>query len=88
MEKFVEGITEQIKTTFKVTKIPVGTLKEFKKFCKEECGDIYSVGIFRLLQIREEYKEFMNLLSEIQSQVNELKAQLNTRPKGRKTFGD
>ena len=59
MEEFVEKIQEQRNTNFKVTRIPVWALKEFKKLCKEEYGDIYFVGIIQLMKIKEQYEQLL-----------------------------
>ena len=64
MEEFVESIENQMKTNFKVTQIPIGILKEFKKYCKTECGDIYWVGIFQLLKIKREHDSLLTLLNQ------------------------
>ena len=88
MEKkpeFVEEIEENICTNFKVTKIPVKTLRKFKKLCKEKCGDVYWVGIEYLLDYKEKYDQIVPLLSSIQKELTALK-----ETKGRKeikTFG-
>ena len=55
--EFVKGIEDQTKTGFYVTNIPKGILKEFKKLCKENYGDIYWVGISELLKIKKKYEE-------------------------------
>ncbi len=55
----IEKIQEQRNTNFKVTKIPVWALREFKKLCKEEYGDIYFVGIIQLMKIKEQYEQLL-----------------------------
>jgi hypothetical protein len=82
-EEFIEEIDERINTNFKVTRIPVSVLKEFKLFCKSECGDIYWVGINRLLQIKKEKEEIFTLLRNLQNQIDQIK--LNSK-KEVKTF--
>lgn len=77
--EFIEDI-ENLKTTnFKVTKIRVGTLKEFKQFCKEKCGNIYSLGIQRLLEIKKEYETLIPLISSIQRDLSLIKNQSNKK---------
>ncbi|MHA1876686.1 MAG: hypothetical protein ACTSUC_09620 [Promethearchaeota archaeon] len=72
---FIEDI-ENLKTTnFKINKIPVGTLKEFKEFCKEKCGNTYFIGIRRLLDIKKEYENLIPILSSIYKELAEIKNQ-------------
>ena len=59
MEEFIEDITDQRNTNFKVTKIPVRDLKKFKKLCKEEYGNVYFVGIIQLMKIKEQYEQLL-----------------------------
>jgi len=85
MVDFPEEIENQICTNFKVTKIPVWALKEFKKLCKEEYGDIYSVGIIQLMKIKKMYGNLIPILSQLQEQINPLKTP--TTKTELKTFG-
>ena len=71
--EFVKEIEEQTKTGFYVTNIPKGILKEFKKLCKENYGDIYWVGISELLKIKKKYEEVLTLISSLQKQIDDLK---------------
>lgn len=71
--EFVKGIEEQTRTGFYVTNIPKGILKEFKKLCKENYGDIYWVGISELLKIKKKYEEVLTLISSLQKQIDDLK---------------
>lgn len=71
--EFVKGIEDQTKTGFYVTNIPKGILKEFKKLCKENYGDIYWVGISELLKIKKKYEEVLTLISSLQKQIDDLK---------------
>jgi len=73
-------------TNFKVTRIPIGILKQFKKLCKERYGDIYWVGISELLKIQEQYEQILTLFSSLQLQIDELKKAGDK--KKLKTFGD
>jgi hypothetical protein len=86
-ENFVEQIEDLTRTSFKVTKIPVATLKQFKLFCKEECGDIYWVGIYQLLKMKAKYEDFLTLFNSLKKEIDELKIQLNKKSGGEiKTF--
>jgi len=76
MEDFVEEIQNKRTTNFKVTKIPVGELKKFKKLCKEEYGDIYFVAIIQLMKIKEKYEQLLNLFEKTDKSVS--KSKLNT----------
>ena len=71
--EFVDEIEDQTKTGFYVTNIPRGILKEFKKLCKENYGDIYWVGISELLKIKKRFDELSIILSSLQKQIDELK---------------
>mgnify|MGYP001563704720 CR=1 FL=1 len=73
-------------TNFKVTKIPIGILKKFKKLCKERYGDIYWVGISELLNIQETYEQILTQFSFLQAQIDELKKAGDK--KKLKTFGE
>ena len=64
MEEFIEDITDQRNTNFKVTKIPVVELRKFKKLCKEEYGNVYFVGIIQLMKIKEQYEQLLTGLNK------------------------
>ena len=82
-------IEELRNTNFKVTKIPVVILKEFKKLCKENYGDIYWVGISELLKIKKKYDEIFTLFSSLQNQIDALiKLNKAGEEKKLKTFGE
>lgn len=80
MTEDFQKIAEKTNTNFKVTKIPVRTLKEFKSFCKEECGDVYWVGIYQLMKLKKQYEDILPLFNLLQTEINEIKTQLN-KPK-------
>ena len=82
--EFVEEIEDQTRTGFYVTNIPRGILKEFKKLCKGNYGDIYWVGISELLKIKKKHDEVLTLLSSLQKQIDDLK----DLKKKFKTFGN
>lgn len=56
MNEFEKEITDQIRTSFNVSSIPIGLLKEFKEYCEKECGNVYWVGIFQLLKTKKEHE--------------------------------
>jgi chromosome segregation ATPase len=88
LEEFIEEIENQVNTNFKVTKIPIGILKEFKKLCKEDYGDIYWVGISELLKIKKQYNEILTLFSSLQNQIDNLKNKLKEQEEKKlRTFG-
>ncbi len=89
MEEFIEEIDNQIRTGFHVTNIPRGILKEFKKLCKNDYGDIYWVGISELLKIKIKYDEMSSTFSFLQKQIDVLnkKLEVKTDVKTIKTFG-
>ena len=64
-------------TKFKVSGIQIMVLKKFKKYCKEECGNIYSVGITQLLLMKEKYEALIPIFSRIQKDYDELKKRLD-----------
>ena len=82
--EFINEIENQTRTGFYVTNIPKGILKEFKKLCKENYGDIYWVGISELLKIKNKYDEISTILSSLQKQIDELKINKSKL----KTFGN
>ncbi len=71
--EFVEEIENKTRTGFYVTNIPKGILKNFKKLCKDNYGDIYWVGISELLKTKKKYEEILTLLSSLQKQIDDLK---------------
>jgi len=79
MEDFVGEINDKITTNFKVNKIPVGILRNFKDYCESECGDTYWVGIHQLMKTKEQYENLLVLFSSLQSQINEIKEKLNSK---------
>ena len=83
-----DEILKRKTTNFKVTKIPVWALREFKKFCKEECGDVYAVGIIQLLKIKKYYEDMMSPINSLQKQIDDLKQKQSTEKKELKTFGE
>jgi len=92
MDGFDE-IKELMKTNFKVTQIQVKDLKKFKKYCKEECGNVYSVGIIQLLKTKEKYEDLIHVLSHIQIDYEDLKNRLDKlenipKEDKLKTFGE
>jgi biotin synthase-like enzyme len=82
-DEFIEEIESQIKTNFKINNIPISKLREFKKYCKEECNDCYSVGLIQLLRMKREYESILPFLSSLQNQINEIK----NGNKNKRTFG-
>jgi len=81
-----------MKTNFKVTQIQILKLKEFKDYCKNECGNIYSVGIVQLLETKKKYDELIHIFSHIQKDYDEVKERLDKlesipKQKMPKTFG-
>jgi len=83
---FVEEIEDKTNRNFKLRNVPLPVLKEFKKFCIEECGDVYAVGLFQLLKIKKQYESLIPLMSNILKEVQEIKQ----KPKRRelKTFAE
>jgi hypothetical protein len=94
MEEFVEEINNQITTNFSVTKIPVGTLKEFKEYCKNNSGDSYSIGIQQLLKTNSLFLNLIYILGTtshdillMQKQIEEIKLKLiNYKPEEKKAI--
>jgi len=84
--EFIEEIEDKTLTGFYVTNIPRGILKEFKKLCKEDFGNIYWVGISELLKTKKKYEEILTLFNSLQKQIDEMK-DLKSKPKIR-TFGE
>jgi len=76
------------KINFKINSIPVELLKEFKQFCKTECGDVYWVGIFQLMKIKKQYEQALTHFNLLQTQIDELKSLSNKQVKEEpQTFG-
>jgi len=69
-----EQIIEQIKTSFSISSIPVSVLKEFKAYCNEECGGVYSVGIIQLLKTKKLYEGIIPLFSKITERLDKLES--------------
>ena len=93
MEEFVNDIREKRTTNFSVTKIPVWALKEFKKLCKEEFGNIYYLGIIQLMKTKKLYEEIIPLFQSLQKTTENLQKQIDDlKPtetsKEIKTFGE
>ena len=89
-ESFVEEIENRRTTNFSVTKIPVWALKQFKKLCKEEFGNIYYLGIIQLMKTKKLYEEIIPLFNSLQKTTENLQKQINDlkeKPKS-KTFGE
>lgn len=82
----MKQIENKKRTSFTISSIPVKNLKEFKEYCKEECGDIYYVGIIQLLKTKKQLEEILTAFHSLQSQLNEIKEK-NNRPRVPKTFG-
>ena len=90
MEEFVNDIREKRTTNFSVTKIPVWALKEFKKLCKEEFGNIYYLGIIQLMKTKKLYEEIIPLFQSLQKTTENLQKQIDDLKPSKeiKTFGD
>jgi tRNA(Ser,Leu) C12 N-acetylase TAN1 len=73
--EIIKEIEERTCRNFKMTNVPVPVLREFKDYCKNECGDSYSVGLIQLLKRKKEYEQIIPLLSSILNELNELKKQ-------------
>jgi hypothetical protein len=78
-QEFAEEIDDQIKTGFYVTNIPRGVLRKFKKFCKENYGDIYWVGISELLKTKDKYDEMLTTFSFLQKQIDDLNKKMEEK---------
>ena len=76
MGEFVEEIVNKKRTNFSVTNIPIGDLKEFKKLCSEEYGNVYFVGIIQLMKTKKFYEQVVPYLSSLQNQIDDLKSKL------------
>lgn len=68
-----------------INSVPISVIKKFKEYCEVECGNVYSVGIYQLLKIKENYEQIVPLLINILDELNTLKKQKNER---RKTFAE
>ena len=83
-----DEILKRKTTNFSVTKIHVWALRELKKLCKEEYGDIYAVGIIQLMKIKKRYEEIIFQINSLQRQIDDLKQQKDNSKKKIKTFGE
>lgn len=89
IENVKENLEERTKKNLSMTSVPLPTIKEFKKFCKEECGDVYAVGLQQLLKTKKLYESILPLLSSILQEVEQIKFNQSNTPERRiKTFGD
>lgn len=93
MSELIETVREELeeRTTrnFTMSNVPVPTLKEFKLFCKEECGDVYAVGLFQLMKTKKLYENMMPLLANVLQELNEIKSKMDNQKTQRrelKTF--
>jgi hypothetical protein len=85
-EETISEIKEKTRTSFKVSAIPVATLKRFQNYCEKEAGDVYWVGISQLLNVKEKYDEILSLFYALQKQIDYLSEQIKQRKEIR-TFG-
>jgi len=88
---FVEEIENRRTTNFSVTKIPVWALKQFKKLCKEEFGDIYYLGIIQLMKTKKLYEEIIPLFNSLKENIDDLQRQIDDLKEKKdksKTFGE
>jgi hypothetical protein len=94
MGELIDSVKGELKdrTTrnFKLSNVPVSTVEQFSIFCKEECGDVYAVGLQQLLKTKTMYENLLPLLSIIIQDLNEIKSKINNQKNTRevKTFGD
>ena len=93
MDEFVNDIREKRTTNFSVTRIPVWALKEFKKLCKEQYGDIYYLGIIQLMKTKKIYEEIIPPFHSLQKTTENLQKQIDElknpeQHKEIKTFGE
>lgn len=89
----IEQIEDNIRTNFKVTQIPVGDLKKFKRYCRDECGNVYSVGIIQLLKTKQQYEDLIPIISSLFKRLDEMEEKINkiqTKPERAplRTFGE
>ena len=79
--EFINEINEMVgkNTNFKVNRIPIEVLNDFKFFCKQECGDVYWVGIKQLLNTKILFNQIVPTLLDLKNQVDEIKNQLNKK---------
>ena len=80
----VEKITDQRKTTFTVSGIPIYLLKDFKSYAEKECGNSYPVAIFQLMKTKQMYESMIPLISQLIQEVEDLKTP--TKSQELKTF--
>jgi len=83
-----DEIVGKIKRNFHVTNCPIEVIKEFKRYCDDECGGVYSVGIIQLLKTKYLYENLIPLVSQVVTEVDDIKAQLTpAQNKSRRMFG-
>ena len=75
VETVKENLEERTKRNISMTSVPIPVIKDFKHFCKEECGDVYAVGLQQLLKTKKLYENIIPLLSSILQELNQIKAQ-------------
>lgn len=74
MEEDFKKIEERIhRISFSITNIPIADLNEFKDFCRQECGNVYWVGLKQLLKIKKEHETLLPLLLSMQQEISEIK---------------
>lgn len=83
-----DQIVGKIKRNFSVTNCPIEVIKQFKRYCDEECGGVYSVGIIQLLKTKYLYENLIPLMSQVIDEVEEIKSKTEVQPtKSRRMFG-
>lgn len=86
IEEVKEEIEERTKRHLGISSVPLPVIKDFKKFCEEECGDVYAVGLQQLLKTKQLYENIIPLLSSILQELNQLR-NIQTGKREVKTFG-
>ena len=84
---FKEEIDNLTKRNFKITGVPVWLIKDFKEYCRNECGDSYSVGLLQLMKTKMMYENLTPLLKSIFQELEAKDVQLK-QDGGLKTFED
>jgi hypothetical protein len=82
IEEIKTELDEHTKRNLVINSVPVSVIKLFKDFCKQECGDVYAVGLYQLLLAKKRYDDLIPLLSNI------LKEKTNNQKNERRTFAD